>query len=273
MRSLFSLTPWVRRLLVANAVVFLLEITVFTGPWLFLHFGFVPSLAVQQPWTFATYMFLHGDFWHLAFNMLMLFVFGPAVEERIGSAAFAVYFLICGLGGSVLSLAMPLFTTVGVVIGASAAVLGVAMAFAVFWPNAPIYIFPLPVPIKAKWLVMFLVAVNLLFIRAPDGVARFAHVGGFLFGFIWLYVKGYTPFVERLIAAPRRKTKPRVLVHPSASDAAATQKRPKRKPRRKSDGYKEVDRVLDKISQSGIDSLTPEERRFLDEMSQQLRKH
>src|SRR5687768_8333467 len=95
-----SLTPWVRRLLIANAVVYLLTITVFTGPWFFDLFAFRPSAADVQPWTFITYMFVHGGFLHLFFTMLMVFFFGPAVEDRMGSAAFLRYYLLCGLGGA-----------------------------------------------------------------------------------------------------------------------------------------------------------------------------
>ncbi|MCH8938128.1 MAG: rhomboid family intramembrane serine protease, partial [Gemmatimonadetes bacterium] len=98
-RSPFSVTPWVRRLLVANAVVYLLTITVFTGRWFFDLAAFSPSLVLQQPWTLMTYMFVHGGFFHLAFNMLMLFFFGRDVEDWLGGTAFARYYLFCGLGG------------------------------------------------------------------------------------------------------------------------------------------------------------------------------
>jgi hypothetical protein len=83
-RPPFALTPWVRRLIAANAVVYLLTITVFTGAWFPQTFAFAPSAALTQPWTFLTYMFVHGGFLHLAFNMLMLFFFGPAVEDQMG---------------------------------------------------------------------------------------------------------------------------------------------------------------------------------------------
>src|SRR5262245_34018510 len=98
-QSPFSLTPWVRRILIANAVVYLLTITVFTGSWFYDLFAFRPSAADVQPWTFFTYMFVHAGFLHLAFNMLTLFFFGPAVEERMGSWQFLRYYLACGLGG------------------------------------------------------------------------------------------------------------------------------------------------------------------------------
>src|SRR5262245_35890551 len=142
-RSPFSLTPWVRRILVANAVAYLLTITVFTGPWFYDLFAFRPSAADVHPWTFLTYMFVHAGFLHLAFNMLMVFFFGPAVEDRMGGWPFVRYYALCGLGGAVLSFVLMLFTPVGAVLGASAAALGVALAFAFYWPETPVYVFPL----------------------------------------------------------------------------------------------------------------------------------
>src|SRR5438046_766179 len=132
LRSPFSLTPWVRRLLIANAVVYLLTITVFTGAWFFQLFAFAPLAAARQPWTFVSYMFLHEGFLHLAFNMLMLFFFGPAVEDRMGGGSFARYYFLCGLGGATLSFAIALMAPVSPFVGASAAVFGVSLAFAAY---------------------------------------------------------------------------------------------------------------------------------------------
>src|SRR5574341_21964 len=187
-RPAFTLTPWVRRLIAANAVVYLLTITVFTGDWFGQTFAFAPSTVLTQPWTLVTYAFLHGGFLHLAFNMLMLFFFGPAVEDRMGGRTFLWYYLFCGLGGAVLSFAIALMTPVAPFVGASGAVFGVALAFALHWPDAPILVFPLPVPIKAKWLVLGLAAIDLALAVLParDGVAHLAHLGGFLFGFLYL---------------------------------------------------------------------------------------
>src|SRR4026208_1284148 len=93
-RTRFSVAPGVRGLLIANAVVYLLSVTVFTGGWFFHLFAFSPLEAARQPWTFLSYMFVHEGFLHLAFNMLMLFFFGPAVEERMGGLAFLRYYTL-----------------------------------------------------------------------------------------------------------------------------------------------------------------------------------
>lgn len=273
----FPLTPWVRGIIIANTVVWILTITVFTGPWFVEFFSFSPGDAGSRWWGFVSYMFVHAGFLHLAFNMLMLFIFGPPVEERMGGGTFAVYYLICGLGGAAFSFALSLFTPVAPFVGASAAVFGVSLAYAMAWPDAPIYIFPLPLPIKAKWLVVFLATINLVLAitGAQDGVAHLAHLGGFLFGFI--YLKSEAAVMRRARAAlrtqhiahvvPQRRVRETSAAPSAAANASATPLRQDEEHSRQD----ELDRVLDKISRSGLESLTPQERKLLDEVSRELR--
>ena len=271
--SPFALTPWVRGLLIANAAVFFLSITVFTGPWLTDVFAFSPGRFLSRWWTPATYMFLHGNFLHLAFNMLMLFVFGPAVEDRLGGRRFAVYYLVCGLGGAVLSFGFMLTSPHVSVVGASAAIYGVALAYAMFWPDRPIYVFPLPMPVKVKWLVMFLAAMSLIAATLSPGsnVAHLAHLGGFLFGFIFLRVEGSVRARAREAFAPARVAH---VVPPRPPRARRARERVAPSgPGEDTALYDDVDRVLDKISRSGMESLTPEEHRLLDEVSRRLRSN
>ena len=272
-QRMFGMTPWVRRLLVANLLAFLLQKTIFIDPRFLASFGFAPLHAFERPWTFVTYLFLHAGLLHLAFNMLALFVFGPPVEERMGGRAFIGYYLLCGLGGAALSYALMLLSQVGLVVGASAAIYGVALAFAWAWPNEPIFIFPFPQPIPAKWLVTFAVAISfvLALFSVSDGVAHLAHLGGFATGV--LYLKGQDWHLARAERRLRRASEPSVLVQPAAwvargSDPAAKARRPA-PPRDPTQA--EIDRVLDKISASGIESLTPAERKFLTEMSRRMR--
>jgi rhomboid family protein len=271
-QRMFGMTPWVRRLIVANLVVYLLQLTIFVNPWFTTTFGFAPLAATARPWTFVTYMFLHGGFLHLAFNLLALLVFGPDVEDRLGGWPFLRYYLLCGLGGAAFSLVLGwTFGRLNPVIGASAAVYGVLLAFAWAAPNAPISVLFLPEPIPAKWLVTFIVALSLVLALLPssDGVAHLAHLGGFATGF--LYLKAADWRLGRAERHLRRASQPSVLVHPGraarASDASKF-RRTERDP-----AQAEVDRVLDKISARGIDSLTPAERRFLAEMSRKMRDH
>ncbi|MSR06282.1 MAG: rhomboid family intramembrane serine protease [Gemmatimonadetes bacterium] len=271
-RSPFSLTPWVRRILIANAVVYLLTITVFTGPWFFELFAFRPATADVQPWTFITYMFVHGGFLHLAFNLLMIFFFGPSVEERMGGGAFLRYYLLCGLGGAAVSFLLMLFVAgVGPVVGASAAALGVALAFAFYWPDAPVYLVPLPMPVKVKWLVLFLFGMDLLLgvSGARDGVAHFAHIGGFLFGFA--YLKTQQLLASRVRPALPRRSEVRVLARPASEGARARVDHCSTRSQADS-VQREMDRVLDKISASGLNSLTAAERRFLYDTSKQMKR-
>jgi len=276
-QSPLSLTPWVRGIILANAAVYLLTITVFTGRWIYEFSAFDPQSAVSGWWTFVTYMFVHTGFLHLLFNMLVLFFFGPALEEQMGGSGFALYYFTCGVGGAVFSLVMSLFTPVAPFVGASAAVLGVALAFAINWPDWPVYVFPLPVPIKVKWLVTFLVVMNLWAASAgaDTGIAYLAHLGGLLFGFI--YLKAEEHVMQRATSAMRaqQKSKPPRPARARSVISVANKKSAARQDEaaKRHAEYDEVNRVLDKISASGMDSLTPEERQVLDEASRNLRKH
>lgn len=277
-RSPFTLTPWVRRLLLATGAVYLLQLTVFTSPWLIETFGFRPSQAFQRPWTMLTYAFLHGGFLHILGNAFGLFMFGSPVEARLGSKAFARLALCSAIGGAVLSLLLLPLSDTGITIGASAIVFGVMMAFMLEWPDAPIFIFPIPVPIRVKWLVLGFAVLSLAMglaglFGSHDGIAHFAHLGGFAGA--WMYLRG-----GQMLARPRavrlRERSPAVLVRPPAADSSRSVLPSAQTPSGWSVGdlaaKAEVDRLLDKISEKGIGSLTAEERKFLDEMSRRFRQ-
>jgi membrane associated rhomboid family serine protease len=295
----FALTPWVKRLLIANAVVFL--VTAISGT-AFLLLALVPSQVLLRPWTPLTYMFVHGGFLHLFFNLLVLFFFGPALEERWGSRAFIRFYLLCGLGAAAASF---LFAFNAAVIGASGAVYGVMLAFAMLWPHMPIYIWGI-FPVKAMWLVAFLFLLSVFgAVSGPgDGVAHFAHLGGFAAAFLYMKFGGGTTAwgdggasgwgagtragrggygsgagggragdprsrESGFSRLRRRLTGPKLTVEPGGGDRPRA---PRRTGADEERLLREVDRVLDKINESGIGSLTPEERRVLDEMSRRQRK-
>src|SRR5687767_6151493 len=121
----YRITPWVGRLIIANAVVLLLLMTLFTSRGLFTALQFSPRTALTRPWTFVSYLFVHAGLLHLLGNMLMLYVFGTAVESRMGSRNFILYYLYCGVGAAVFSLLLASVMPVGPFVGASGAVLGV----------------------------------------------------------------------------------------------------------------------------------------------------
>jgi membrane associated rhomboid family serine protease len=270
----YRITPWVGRLIIANAVVLLLLMTLFTSRQVVQLLQFSPRTAFTQPWTFFTYMFVHGGLLHLLANMLMLFVFGTGVESRLGSRHFILYYLFCGVGAAVFSLLLAGVMPIGAFVGASGAVLGVAVAFAVFWPDAELIVFPIPVPIKARTLVIGLVVLDIVGSQLwpNDGIAHIAHVGGALFGYLFFRIQSLsrrspsqaTQAVERVVMVQSGSSEPdrRTPVTPM-------------RPRRRVDAdpvAAEVDRVLDKISEKGISSLTAAERRFLDEVAKK-KKH
>lgn len=261
-------------MIIANAVVLLLLMTLFTSPDVVRALQFSPSAALTRPWTFVTYMFVHGGLLHLLTNMLMLYVFGTAVESRLGSRHFLIYYLFCGIGAAVFSLLLAGLMPVGPFVGASGAILGVAVAFAMLWPDAELIIFPIPVPIKARTLVIGLVALDLIGSRLwpGDGIAHIAHVGGALFGYLFFRVQSLS---RRAPAQPARAVERVVMVQSGSSEPDRRTPVTPMRPRRRVDSdpiAAEVDRVLDKISEKGISSLTPAERRFLDEVAKK-KKH
>ena len=279
-QRMYGLTVWVRRILVANLLVFLVQNTLFTSPSFLNALGFERLHAWERPWTFVTYMFLHENVLHLAFNMLMLFVFGPSVEDRMGGRTFFLYYIACGLGGAILSFLLATWAPIGIVVGASGAILGVAVAFAWFWPTHQVYVFPLPDPIPARWLVTFLVAFDLALAWAGalsqgalgGRVAHLAHLGGVAMALLWLKAEDWRAM--RREGRHGRMAESSVLVsQPPRARSGSMSSLGKRKAHVEPDARAnaEIDRVLDKINASGVDSLTPAERKFLTEISRRMR--
>src|SRR5439155_1752870 len=189
------------------------------------------ALARQlQELALAAYVFALDKVLHLAVNWLALFVVGLEVEERMGSRAVLRYYLLCGLGGAVFALVLGwAFGQLSPVVGASAAIYGVLLAFAWAAPDAPIYVFLLPAPIPAKWLVTFIVAFSLVLALLPtsDGVAHLAHLGGFATGFLYLRAADWR--LGRAERQLRRASEPSVLVHPGRAARASDAPKPPRR--------------------------------------------
>ncbi len=251
------MTPWVQRLLLTNVVVFLFSM-VFRA--LIVDFALVPMAILYRPWTLVTYMFLHGGFGHLFLNMLMLFFFGPRLEERLGSRTFIWFYLACGVGGAILSFATPY----AMIVGASGAIFGVVVGFARYWPRENIYIWGV-LPIQARVLAIFMVAISLFagFAGAQDGVAHFAHLGGLVAG--WLFLRIWERQRQRrVVKQPARPRKVSIVVDLESLE------RWKSIPRERLHeiNREEVDKLVRKANQSGARSLTTDEREFLDRMSE-----
>jgi membrane associated rhomboid family serine protease len=266
------ISPWVGRLIIANAVVLLLLRTLFTSPELAASLSFSPVDALTRPWSFVSYMFVHAGLLHLLANMLGLFVFGGPVEARMGSRGFITYYLFCGVGAALFALGLSAIMPVSPFVGASGAVLGVALAFAIFWPDAELMVFPLPIPMRARTFVAVLVGLDLLgALYFNDGIAHLAHLGGVAFGYLFFRIQWLS---RRSPHPPPRAVERVVMVQSGSSESTRPTPVTPARPRRRVDAdpvAAEVDRVLDKINDKGIASLTPAERRFLDEVSKQRR--
>jgi membrane associated rhomboid family serine protease len=242
------MTPWVQRLLIANVGMYFVQQTM---PGLAEPLVFVPMAVLAHPWTLVTYMFLHGSLTHILFNMLALFFFGPRVEARLGSRRFITLYGVAGVSGALFSF---VFAPYAGVIGASAAVFGVMMAFAMFWPRDQILIWGV-IPVEARWLVVITTVLALWsgFGGSRGGVADFAHLGGYAGAFLYLRLAGR--------AAGMARFSKRAVGHTPVIELANWKKVNSAKVHEVNRA--EVDRILDKISAEGIGSLTPQERTFL----------
>lgn len=249
------MTPWVKRIMIVNALAFVLTLV---SPNMELVFGLVPAAILVRPWTIFTYMFIHAGIWHIGFNMLGLYFFGPRVEFRLGGRDFLLLYFISGISGAVLSF---FFTPYTLIVGASGAIFGVFVAFAHYWPREPVYIYGL-IPIESRWLVVIMTVLSLMggFGGFEPDVAHFAHLGGFVGGYIFVRILEMTSRGARF----RAKLKPAA---PRADDLERW-----RRIRRDSlheVNREEYDRVMAKLMTSGIESLTDQEIAFLNRFSQE----
>jgi membrane associated rhomboid family serine protease len=247
------LTPWVTRLLVANVAAFFLTLTLPSAAY---DLGLIGAIVLIKPWTVVTYMFLHASIGHLFFNMLALFFFGPPVESRLGGKRFLWLYFLSGLTGALLSI---FFTPNVPIVGASGAIFGVQMAFALYWPRELILIWGV-IPIEARWLVIITTVMSLWFARQGGGTtAHYAHLGGYLGGFLYL------KWLERHSEAAKFKARAQPVGAPPKRTSSADVERWNRIERNKMHEINraELDRILDKIAASGVASLTPDERAFL----------
>lgn len=190
-----SLPPGVRWLLIANSAIFLLHFLADLAGMarLFRPFFLVPAQAVERLWIWqpVTYMFLHSaqDITHILLNMLMLWMFGAALEGAWGTDFFLRFYLLCGIGaaGCVIVAAYLFGNPGGATLGASGAIFGLLLAFGIVFAETTILVFFL-FPLKAKYAVMIFGAVELFAtIRTTgDGISHIAHLGGMLIGYVYL---------------------------------------------------------------------------------------
>jgi membrane associated rhomboid family serine protease len=257
-----GITRAVKYLLLANTGIFILELA--WGSQLIRLFGLTPVMVRQGfIWQPVTYMFLHGGLFHLLFNMFALWMFGCEIERTWGSREFLKYYFITGIGAGLLTLVLS-FNSRTPTIGASGAIFGILIAFALMFPDRLIYLYFL-LPVKAKYVVAFFAVIELLasFGHTSDGIGHFAHLGGMLVGYVYLKADWRFSTFFRLSTFRSRL---RNLAHKRRMRAVDKKKE---RERRLMD---DVDRILEKISQVGYGSLTREEKKILEEASRHLSK-
>ncbi len=267
-----------------------------------LHFFLASEFHIYQ---FISYMFLHGGFTHILFNMFALWMFGSVIERVWGPKKFLFYYICCGVGAgftqelvqyitySMEGIAAYQYVNAGGVqmttdayinlwttIGASGAVYGILLAFGMIFPNERLFIIPFPFPIKAKWLIVGYIAIELFSAMSGpgDGVAHMAHLGGMLFGF--LLIRYWQKHPDSSAGFGRSRGQEFFDNLKRKYDARQNQQHMKAEhtsaPRRETDeeynarqrkNQEEVDAILDKIRKSGYDSLTKEEKKKLFDQS------
>ena len=296
-----------KNLLVVNVLAFIatfvfersgIDLTKLLG----LHFFLGSEFHIYQ---FVTYMFLHGGFTHILFNMFALWMFGSVIERVWGPKKFLFYYICCGIGAgftqelvqyitySMEDLATYQYVNAGGVqmttdayinlwttIGASGAVYGILLAFGMIFPNERLFIIPFPFPIKAKWLIVGYIAIELFSAMSGpgDGVAHMAHLGGMLFGFLLIRYWQKHPDSSSSFGRSRgqeffdnlkRKYDARQgQQHMKAEHTSDVHRETDEEYNvRQRKNQEEIDAILDKIRKSGYDSLTKEEKKKLFDQS------
>ena len=283
--------PVIKNLLIINAAVFIVQ-TIFeklmfggVPGWYYVnrYFALNPLVGLDQAnqannfqfWQLITYQFMHGGFTHLLFNMFMLWMFGMEVENIWGSKKFLIFYLICGIGAGIFQSVMPLIFGLDLAptVGASGSVFGVMIAFAMFFPDRYIYIYFL-VPVKAKYLVAFLVVIEFMSVGNMSLVAHLAHIGGALTGFFFVLIDrrnhyNFDTLLNNFKSKPSsnkanfRKPSGTSTFSHTVEDADFIEIN--KNPQHTDDDVpqSEIDRILDKISESGYNNLTDREKKIL----------
>lgn len=260
-----SITPVVRNLLLINAGLFIVQLlgsdSGVIETWLALWPDQV--IAHWMLWQLVTYMFLHGSVLHILFNLFALWMFGCDVERRLGSGRFLSYYLITGVGAALFHMAFN-WSSPNPVLGASGAIYGVLVAFAVLFPEREITLllfFVLPIHLKAKYLAAIFMLFSLFagiqgqMSGASGGVAHLAHLGGGLVGFILL--RGANVLGEKLFEFRKRMQWRKMARQKARADKEKKQRM-------------HIDVMLDKINRVGWENLTAKEKSELKKAAERL---
>ncbi|MDD5230734.1 MAG: rhomboid family intramembrane serine protease [Candidatus Marinimicrobia bacterium] len=263
----------VRNLIIANVAVFLIMLVFQAQRFFSLNFGLVPAFVLTKGyvWQLFTYMFIHGGFGHLFLNMFVLWMFGMEIENYWGKREFCKFYLITGIGSGLITMLFSAHSQIPVV-GASGAIYGVLVAFAMLFPERYIYFYFL-IPIKAKYFVMIMVVITFFSTMAPatSNISHLTHLGGLVIAYIylsryklrailrrqglsvnwrWPNLKIKIPFRNLRWRRPEKKGQKAETPINSNYQTEETMR-------------EELDRILDKISAAGYDRLTEQEKSTL----------
>ena len=272
MGGILGFPPAISQLVLINAIIFLVQMLL-PEPLLYRLLGspvsMIPNLLALVPhqvaargmvWQLVTYMFLHGGLMHVLLNMFYLVMFGSDLERWWGSREFLKYYFICGIGAGIFHVVTtygfggnPLVPT----IGASGAVFGVLIAYGLAFPQRKVLLW-FVIPISARTLVVIAAFIELAMTveyRGGDGVARFAHLGGMLVGYVYLKQERILWRVKRLWGQTQSRRSSRHLRDENDADTQAR-----------------IDEILDKISREGMGSLSEEEKQILHDSAERARR-
>lgn len=249
-----GISPFIKYMIVTNVAIFLLQ-------WQFR--GMTPTLGLTPSRFFSdfpnltyqifTYMFLHGNFGHILYNMFALWMFGTEIERTWGSKRFGKFYLYAGLAGAILTLIVQSGQAVPM-IGASAAIYGLLIAYWFMFPNRLLYIYFL-FPVKVKWAIPGFMLLGFLF--SGGNVAHMAHLGGALFAVAYMKSSWRPGWFSKKVKNLRYKQKEAKF---------------RRNVKETQDIMKRVDSILDKINEVGIENISKADRKFLEEASVELSK-
>ena len=289
------LSPAVGALMAASALATILLATVFTLPAITQALQFDPAQVARQPWTALTYPLADPGFLSLGITLLLLAGFGPSIERDLGGRRFLLYYVACAIGTAVFALGLTSVTSIEPLGGAHGPALGIALAFWLVWPDARLVLDPLPFKIKVRTILLLLVAFEITTGFVTErGTAHLADLGGMITGYLLFrlgIIRSRRPQQLAMLTSPaplrsllakvearrsesgsvpageRRTASHRVSERRAPSRRAAEPRSPERSQ------AAELDRVLDKISAFGMQSLTAAERQFLSRISERKRKN
>ena len=281
--------PVIKNLLIINGVIFaitlIMEQLVFNGmPGIYIvdkWFALNPLAEGYnfQIWQLITYQFLHANFSHILFNMFGLWMFGMEIENIWGSRKFLYFYLLCGIVAGLFNLfltpllgAPPAFT-----VGASGAIYGVLIAFGLFFPNRYIFLYFF-IPVKAKYLIGFFVILEFFMVNSGGNVAHLAHLGGALAGFVFILLDSKSN-IELKNMFRKNTFQQKTPLNPFGKMANPFKKKPDIQDAHFYDlesgqrdiSQAEIDEILDKISNSGYQNLTEQEKKVLFEASKKMK--